>query len=64
MHKRQEYALAAEAFSLDEAALMDLAERAVSYAFVSEAERAALRARAAAFRREWQQAGAARGGGV
>ncbi|GBF89210.1 hypothetical protein Rsub_01927 [Raphidocelis subcapitata] len=55
----REYALAAAAFGLDEEALTDLAAAAAEHAFVSDAERAALRARFAAFRVE-RAAGRAR----
>lgn len=63
----KEYALAATAFSLGEAALIDLAEGAAACAFVGDGERAALAARVRAFREAWQQraaAAAAAGGDV
>lgn len=45
----QEYALAATAFGLDEAALVQLATAAVRAAFVTDSEREALLARLEAF---------------
>jgi adenosine deaminase len=56
----QEYALAAAAFGLDEAALIGLAEAAARFAFVGGSERHALLRRVAGFRAAWEasQAGA------
>jgi adenosine deaminase len=52
-----EYALAAASFSLSEAQLLALAERSVGYVFGSEADRAALAQRLAAFRAAWERGG-------
>ncbi|KAI8470919.1 MAG: hypothetical protein J3K34DRAFT_418946 [Monoraphidium minutum] len=58
----QEYALAAEAFGLGEDDLVALAEQAARHAFITDAERARLLRRLAAFRRRWAAPGRAPGG--